>query len=94
MYALGGAASVHLPSFYTLPNYPPSLPSFHTHRTQLHTHTTNTNDDEDDEEYEWGGRFRLQWDKAPLRAEFPAALAERAFFLGACLFLFFFVCTD
>lgn len=37
------------------------------------------------EEYEWGGRFRLEWDSVPLLADFfPAALAERAFFLGAC----------
>ena len=39
---------------------------------------------DDDEEYEWGGRFSLAWDRVlPLRAAcFPAALAERAFFLG------------
>lgn len=39
-------------------------------------------EDAGDEEYEWGGRFSIAWDRAPLMADFPAALAERAFFLG------------
>lgn len=73
-----------------LPNHPTPI------HPQQEQQQLPSNDDDDDDgsdqtaaaEYEWGSRFRLQWDRVPLLADFfPAALAERAFFLGAYTYI-------